>query len=93
MSVIKNLTDHEGYNWRRLPYLWRSMRKDYFNPFDKGVKGNIKEMWISFLNPEIKLADRINLNIENNVNICMNSSTPSSKEKEKERCRSKERKT
>lgn len=69
MSVIKNLTDHEGYNWRRLPYLWRSMRKDYFNPFDKGVKGNLKEIWISFCNPQIKLADRINLSMESNVNI------------------------
>lgn len=69
MSVIKNLTDHEGYNWRRLPYLWRSMRKDYFNPFDKGVNGNLKEIWISFCNPEIKLADRINLSMESNVNI------------------------
>jgi hypothetical protein len=69
MSVIKNLTDHEGYNWRRLPYLWRSMRKDYFNPFDKGVKGNVKEMWIGFVNPEIKLVDRINLKVNSNQNL------------------------
>lgn len=53
MGIAKSLTDYEGYTWRRLPYLWKNMRKEFFNPFDKGVKRNLKEMWLCFINPSL----------------------------------------
>jgi palmitoyltransferase len=71
-GIFKNLTDYEGFNWRRLTYLWRSMRKDYFNPFDKGISGNLRELWVNFWNPPINLTDKINLRLNSNENLSMN---------------------
>lgn len=80
MGLVKNLTDYEGYNWRRLPYLWGSMRKDYFNPFDKGWIANLKEVWLSFLNPSIKLREKISLRLNANENLTGRSNISSNNE-------------
>jgi len=69
MGVVKNLTDFEGYNWRRFPYLWKSQRRDFNNPFDKGVVGNLKELWSSFVNKEISLGEKINMRVSVNENL------------------------
>ena len=68
-GAMRNITDFEGYNWRRLPYMWKTMRKEFFNPFDKGVKLNLLELWVSFVNKEIGLKDKINMRIDSNQNL------------------------
>lgn len=40
--------------WKRLPYLWANMSKQYFNPFDKqSLFKNLKENLHSFVDPLI----------------------------------------
>jgi hypothetical protein len=67
--VLKNITIYEHYNWKRTAYLWRSLQKEFFNPFDKGTIGNIRELVISFFNPQIRLSDKINLDLNTNCNL------------------------
>ena len=47
-NSLKNLTMYEAKGQRRITYLYKDFSKEYFNPFDKGVAENLKEMWINF---------------------------------------------
>ncbi|KAL4511977.1 hypothetical protein ABPG72_012822 [Tetrahymena utriculariae] len=42
-NIISNLSYKEIGDARRLPYLWKNLQGGYFNPFDKGVCGNLRE--------------------------------------------------
>lgn len=39
---------YEAKGQRRITYLYKDFSKEYFNPFDKGMAENLKEMWINF---------------------------------------------
>jgi hypothetical protein len=41
--ICKNITDFEYKNIYSIPYLWESMSRKFFNPFNKGVLKNIIE--------------------------------------------------
>ncbi|EAR94605.2 DHHC zinc finger protein (macronuclear) [Tetrahymena thermophila SB210] len=43
VNIISNLSYKEIGDARRLPYLWKNLQGEYFNPFDKGVCGNLRE--------------------------------------------------
>lgn len=73
-SAAKNLTDMENDNWRRFPYMWLNMRKDFFNPFDKGTCKNFMEYYVSFKNNKEMFLDKLetikvnlNKNIDGNI--------------------------
>jgi hypothetical protein len=48
ININKNMTSTERLIWRKLPYLWRSDNKEFFNPFDKGLTRNREEIFISY---------------------------------------------
>jgi hypothetical protein len=52
-NINKNITGFERTAWRRLPYMWKSDSKDFFNPFDKGLTRNKDEIYISYRNTVI----------------------------------------
>lgn len=55
--LLRNLTQYEYYNQKRLPYLYRDASRDYFNPFDKGNTHNLYEMLFSFLNKDMPVPE------------------------------------
>lgn len=69
MGVLKNMTDYEGHNWRRLPYMWKSPNKHFYNPFDKGFKFNLKELWKSFRNPGLESDSRVSDTSHSIINL------------------------
>lgn len=74
--LVKNLTDFEVKNWMRLPYLWRNMRKDVYNPFNKGLYLNIREIIECYNDPEIKYdSPSIDIGISDNSNIIVDRDT------------------
>lgn len=46
---LANLTQYERYNIIRLPYLWANFGKVFYNPFDKGFCGNLRELFANWL--------------------------------------------
>lgn len=48
ISFVKNITLYESKNITRLPYLWKSFKKNYFNPFDRGYINNTLDMLYSW---------------------------------------------
>lgn len=68
-SIIKNFTENEKNNWKRLPYLWQNVNKEFFNPFDQGFCRNFREVWVSFLNPKIDISEKINIDFLKNQNL------------------------
>lgn len=42
--IAYNLTTFEIMMQRRLPYMWKSYSMDFYNPFDKGIISNFKEI-------------------------------------------------
>jgi hypothetical protein len=47
-NIKKNITTIERQIWRKLPYMWRSDNREFFNPFDKGIVRNKEEIYISY---------------------------------------------
>ena len=45
-QAMSNLTFKEIYDARKLPYLWKSLDCQFFNPFDKGAIGNLRELFL-----------------------------------------------
>jgi hypothetical protein len=53
------MTYNEKSMWKRIPYLWANMSKQYFNPFDKKSSyRNIKDSIQSFVDPHIEKKPR-----------------------------------
>jgi len=49
-GVAGNLTQFEGINIFRFPYLWLNFNKAFFNPFDKGsFFKNFKDVYASYV--------------------------------------------
>lgn len=55
--LMRNLTQYEYNNQRRLQYLYQDTSRDFFNPFDKGTSLNLSEMLFSFLNEEMTIPE------------------------------------
>jgi hypothetical protein len=54
-GLCENVTYSEKAVWKRLPYLWANMSKQYFNPFDKkSAWKNYRESIESFIDPFIQ---------------------------------------
>ena len=54
--IFVNLTLFEFQNARRMMYLWSDEgRHNYFNPFNKGLKRNVEEMFINLFDVDIYL--------------------------------------
>ena len=52
--IFVNLTLYEYQNARRIMYLWMDERRHhFFNPFNKGLKRNIEEMFINLFDIDI----------------------------------------
>ena len=52
--LLVNLTVYEKMNQRRLTYLWKGdQMNSFFNPFDKGLRRNIEEMFINLFDVNI----------------------------------------
>ena len=51
-NALENLTDLESDHWRRIPYLWKNEKREFFNPFNKGKFYNLKEYYYSFKNDD-----------------------------------------
>lgn len=66
-NAFANLTFMESENWRRIPYLWVNMRKDFFNPFNKGIVNNLKEYYFSFKNNKELFIGSLGLEIPRNM--------------------------
>jgi hypothetical protein len=62
-NAARNLTDMENDNWRRIPYMW-NIRKEFFNPFDKGLVRNIKEYLFNFQNDKKIFLKILGLDVE-----------------------------
>ena len=53
-SIFTNMTIYEFHNKRNLTYLWQDNRRNItFNPFNKGLKRNIEEMFINAFDIDI----------------------------------------
>lgn len=52
--ILFNITMQEYKNWPNIAYLWKSPKKEFFNPFDKGNIKNIKEEINTLINHEEK---------------------------------------
>ena len=53
-SIFTNMTIYEFQNKRNLTYLWQDNRRNVtFNPFNKGIKRNIEEMFINAFDIDI----------------------------------------
>ena len=60
-NARENITFCERVTWKRVPYLWVNMSKQFFNPFDKKSSfRNLRESFISFLDFPI---DKIDTNL------------------------------
>lgn len=53
ITINEGLTLYEASNGNRFPYLWANFSRKQYNPFNKGWWINLKEIVISFVNPEI----------------------------------------
>jgi hypothetical protein len=62
----KNLTKGESLNIMRTSYLWKNMRKEYFNPFNKGLFGNLKEYYFSLKNNKLEFIKILGFNVNKN---------------------------
>ena len=52
--IFANLTIYEYENVRRMMYLWTDERRySFFNPFNKGLKRNIEEMFVNLFDIDI----------------------------------------
>ena len=52
--IFVNLTLYEYQNTRRIMYLWTDERRNhFFNPFNKGLRRNIEEMFINLFDIDI----------------------------------------
>jgi len=52
--ILFNITMQEYNNYNGIAYLWKSPKKDFFNPFDKGNMKNIREEINTLINHEEK---------------------------------------
>jgi hypothetical protein len=68
-SIFQNFTENEKNNWKRLPYLWRNVNKEFFNPFNRGCWINLREVWVSFMNYQIDISEKINIDLMKNENL------------------------
>lgn len=78
-GLFFNLTQNERINWIRFPYLWRNASKEFFNPFDRGVWNNIKDVWASWRNKELDISERINIDLIKNENLNVSETISSDK--------------
>jgi len=66
-NAFINLTHMERENWRKLPHMWKNLRKEYFNPFDKGIIKNFLEYYLSFRNIKKEFINKLKLDLSTNI--------------------------
>lgn len=53
-NLFVNITLNENSSSKRLTYLWNDVsRKNFFNPFNKGLQRNLEEMWVNLFDIDI----------------------------------------
>jgi hypothetical protein len=82
-NANQNITQYERSYWGKLPYLWKNTSKEFFNPFDKGVKVNRLEVYMAYSNPDYVSLEEKNDNASETDNGMLDSEKIANK-KEKE---------